>query len=160
MNNQIEEWLEENKEIEALVLQLDETSSSPEQAALKAFYEISSHLQLPKFPEEINEEHYKAHEELDIEPRSVIEELAILNYLAPKDDIRGRVLCAIHNVHFKEYIDWHNVTLKHFKNSIKLPKEYMVYLFGKNVDARLAFTLDGDSWVKAGASAAYKILTE
>jgi hypothetical protein len=158
MNNPLKEWLKNNEEIKTLVLQIEETTTLLEEAASKAFYQISDYLLLPKFPVEINENHFKAHSEFGIEPRSVMEELAILNYLAPEEDIRGRVLCAIHNVYFKRYTDWERVILKRYKAPIKLPESYMVYLFGKDVDANYKFDTEADNWVSTGAILAARVL--
>jgi hypothetical protein len=156
MNNPIAEWLANHSEVSALLAGIDQSGLNAEEAARKAFYDLSDHLNIPKHPADITELHYQEHEELGIKPRSVFVEQAILNYLEPKDEIRGRTLCSIYNVYHKTYIDWAEITKRQFEK-IRRPEFYMAYIFGKDIDANIRFSIDGESWIKAGAVIAVKI---
>lgn len=158
MDNPVLEWLGKDKGVCEMLVRIDETNLSANESGSLAFHRISDYLLIPKTPSDINKQHFDEHAPLNLEPRSVIEELAILNYLAPEDDIRGKVLCAIHNMYFKAYTDWNEVTLKRYHYSTKTPESYSVYLFGNGIDARLQFDIEKGSWVEAGALAMYKII--
>ena len=156
MNIPVSDWIKSNQELSDLMVNVCDNCKNVEEAALIAFYQVSDIYNLPKFPDEITEEIYAKHEELDLEPRSVFEELAIINYLMPDKGLRDRVLQALYNVHHRQYTNIDRAAAKYYGLK-KIPKEYFVYYFGKDIDAKITFEIEnGRSWFDAGA----KIMTK
>src|SRR5687768_5789050 len=98
--NPIEDWYSSDERIRRTLDQLSTSGMTvPEQAAA-AFESVADEFDLPKYPENVTEDHYRRFSELGVdEPRSVFEENAILRYLEPDDDPRGLAMLALYNVH-------------------------------------------------------------
>lgn len=157
MDISVSDWIESDEKLSELMTFIDDNYKSVEKAALVAFYQVSDIYHLPKSQEEITEEIYAEHDELDLEPRSVFEELAIINYLLPDENLLDKVFQALYNVHHKQYTDIDRAAMKYY-GSKKIPKEYFVYYFGKDIDAKITFEIEsGRSWFDAGAKMMTKV---
>ncbi|WP_310556022.1 hypothetical protein [Flavobacterium sp.] len=91
----IQEWVNSDKELSKILVEIQEMSISIEEQAEVAFHRISEMYKLPKLPDDISDDQVGKDEE---EPTSVYEQLGLLKYLNPNDDIRGLVLLAIYSV--------------------------------------------------------------
>lgn len=161
MDNIIEDWLEQDKELLSIILSIDSRTRDEYDAALLAFKEVAEYLVIPKQPEDFTEKMYEEHEKLGFDaPRSVLEELALVNYLFPDEDIRGNVMVALYNVQHKNYLDYEDAAVVYFDGYENIPEQYMIYFFGDAIDAKLSFDLpEGKTWVEAGAKLAAKVLS-
>jgi hypothetical protein len=154
MENPIIDWIERDEKLSNALQEIDDLEKSPLQSAKIGLYKISELYNLPKMPEDITDEMANEHEQLGIEePHSVFEEMAIINFMASKeDDIRGLVLSALHNVYFKTYIDINDAAILHYGSEEKIPLSYQVYFLGSDINAIISFETEvGKSWVEAGA---------
>ena len=114
---------------------------------------------IPKVYEDITEQVYEEYEKLDMEPRTVFQELAIIKYLLPKAPIRDNVLLAIYTVLHKEQADLIPAAKIHYGSVTKIPKPSFVYFFGKDIDARITFTIPPGmaTWTESGAVEMWQI---
>lgn len=159
MQNEIENWISSDKGILDILTSIDEQSLDEKEAAEKAFYQIGSYLKLPLKPADITEEDYDSAYDQNFEPRAVLIELAMINYMFSDLNIKGNVLEALYNVHHKCCIDFYEVVAIHFGDESRIPAEQCIYFFGDSIDARLSFTLPkGVSWVEAGAKLMVKVI--
>jgi len=99
------------------------------------------------------EEEYEEYEKLDLEPHSVFQELAIINFLEPDGNILSNTLLALNVVFSKQYIDIEQAALKHYGSEVKIPRPYFVLVFGKDIDAGISFGIPEGlvRWMDSGA---------
>jgi hypothetical protein len=154
MENPLLTWIEEDTKLSNALLDIDELGLSSIESAKIAFFKIAELYNLPKNPEDITEENYAEHEKDNLqEPRSVVEEMAIINFMASKDDdIKSLVLSALHNIYFKTYIDINEAAIIHFGTEKNIPNDYTVYFFGSDINAVISFIIkENKTWIEAGA---------
>jgi len=157
--NPIELWYSTDKKLKEVIDRLSISGLSEYEQAKKAFYELSKIYNLHKYPDDITEKDFNRFEKKGIyNPRTIFEEIGILRFLEPNDDIRGIVLCAIYNVKNRNYTDIDFCALKYFGSEEKIPESYMVYYTGEDIDSKLNFLKDGESWTKEGVKYASKLI--
>jgi len=158
-NNPIDEWYGSDEKLKEIIDSLSFSNKSPEEQAREAFYQIANLYELHKFPDDITEDDYKTYEEEGIDdPRTVFEEIGIIRYLEPDDDPRGVVLFALYNIKNRTYMNIDFCAERHFGNEKQIPSSYMIYYTGTDVDSKLNFLEDGETWTKPGVKYAFKIL--
>lgn len=91
----IQEWINSDKELFDILVEIQKMPISIEEQAEVAFHRISDLYKIPKLPDNIPDNEVDEDEE---EQTSVYEQLGLLKYLNPNDDIRGLVLSAIYCV--------------------------------------------------------------
>lgn len=124
MNNPIQIWINEDKRLSDLIVEIQSKDLSVEQQAELAFHKLSDLYDLPKMPEDI--EKYEAfYEEKGIEePSSVFEEHTLLKFLEPNNDPRGLVLTAVYHVKNGLRVDYEDIAKKEFGKNI--PKDLQI----------------------------------
>jgi hypothetical protein len=158
MENVLIQWIENDKVLSSILSEIDEKGLSAAKSAYIAFSQVAEAYHLPQYPEDLNETIYREHEELNVEARSVFEELAILKYLSgPDDDIRGVTLNALYNVYNKLYLSVEEAALKYFGSYEKIPDTFMVYYFGDASNARIEFKIEQTNWTDSEARLMQKV---
>ncbi|MEO1255551.1 MAG: hypothetical protein AAFY41_11825, partial [Bacteroidota bacterium] len=82
----IENWIKANPDIEKILVEIQNMPISVEDQAQIAFDKLADHLQLPKHPDDIED---------NDGTRCLFEEHALQKYMEPDDDPRGLVLNSI-----------------------------------------------------------------
>lgn len=155
MENPIENWIMEDGVITDILTSIEHSSLNDADAAEKVFYQIGNYLKLPLLPADISEEDYDSNDE----PRAVLIELAVINYMYSNEDIKGNVMLALYNIYNKCYTDFEEASAIHFGDESKIPGEHFIYFFGNSVDARLSFSLPKEqTWVEAGAKLIVEVI--
>ena len=158
-DNPIDKWYTIDEKLKTIIDKISISGKSSEEQAKEAFYQVSLIYSLPKFPDDITEDDHEKYEEEGIDnPRTVFEEVGIIRYLEPDNDPRGVVLFALHNIKNRTYMDIDLCAERHFGHSKKIPKNYIVYYTGTDIDSKLNFLNDKESWAKPGVKYASKIL--
>ena len=158
-DNPLVDWYNEDSRVKEIIDKLDSSEKNFEKQAEEAFHKFCEVFTLPKFPEDITGKIYEQHEQEGLdEPRSVYEEIGILRYLEPNDDLRSIVFLALYNIKNFSYIDIDHCASKYFGSESKIPKEYMVYYTGENSKSLLNFLKNNESWTKEGVKYASKII--
>ncbi len=153
MLDEAQDWIQKDENLSDLLIKIKGSSKTDEEAALTAYHQVAEMLQLPKTFSDITEDSYEADEEQDRELHSVFEELAIINYLEPNQNILDRVLVALYIVYMKAHIDYEQAALKYYGSKEKVPKPYFIFFFGRDVDAHISFDIpkEFNSWPESGA---------
>ncbi len=136
MNNIIENWYNNDKGLLDIILSIDAITTNQNDAALLAFNEIAEYLHLPKQPENSIDERSDGS---NIQTRSVFEELALINFMFPEEDMRGNVLLAMYNLHHKNYIEYNEVAIINYLDYNSIPDEYFIFFLGDTIDAHIMF---------------------
>ncbi|RYZ87672.1 MAG: hypothetical protein EOP04_11175 [Proteobacteria bacterium] len=156
--NPIDHWYSTDERIREVIDRLSFSGKSEAEQAAQAFEELSHAFDLPKYPEDFTDDHYQRFSAMGVDdPLSVFEQNALINYLEPNDDPRGRTLFALYCVNFGKQLPWDEIAKKHFGGKRKIPKEYIVCFFGTGIDGEVRFLKDGESWVELGARSATKV---
>jgi hypothetical protein len=149
MGNEIQKWIDEDKELSKLLTDIQLEFESVEEQAIEAFHKVTSHFNLPLMPEDKGQFENEYEQRGVVNPRSVFEEYTVLNFLAPDDDPRGRVLSAIFHVKQDIQVDYHYVAEKQFGSNI--PKELLIGMRGEGLKGELIFPLlEGKTWTQLG----------
>jgi hypothetical protein len=148
--NPIEEWFKRDQRLNDLIVSIDQQNLSDEEAARQAFYKVSELYHLPMFPGEVSKE-------TDENNRSVFEEVGIVKYIFPDDELKGIVMLAIYNVFNTECISVDEAAAIFYNSHDDIPDEYFVYYFGKDVDAKIEFDIGNKTWIEAGCISMQKI---
>lgn len=145
-------WIEKDQKLSDLLKSIKTKYPSQREQALAIFHQVPALLKLPKVDGDITEEIYDQYAELDIEPHTVFQELAVVNYLSPKLEITDRVLLACFLVNSKKSADIYAAAQMHFGYR-KVPTPLAVWFFGKDIDAIISFALPPGTkdWTKTGA---------
>jgi len=153
-------WVATNPKLTELIEMLDNSNKPFDEQAKIGFYEISELLGVPKYPEEISEEDYEKYEIKGIEnPTTVFEEIGKLRFCMPTDDIRGIVLLAIYNSNYGLPYGIDNCAQVYFGSIEQIPKDYIVYYSGQDIDSMIHFLEESESWTKPGIKYAVKIVS-
>lgn len=150
-DNPIIDWYSKDQWLCDFLVSIDQKKLSDEDAAKEAFYTIAEHYKLPKFPEDVDDGNGG-------EGRSVFEEMAIIKYMFPEDELKGAVMLALYNVYNNDYIPIDEAATLYYGDHDKIPKDYMVYYFGKDVDASVKFDIGNLSWIEAGVMLMKKVI--
>lgn len=156
--NPILQWIESDETLQDMIARIDATGKSIEEQAADAFHQLSEHYNLPKYPENITQEHYDLFESMGIdESRSVFEELALFKYLNPDDDPRGMVMAALYSVKNGFFTEISECAHKFFGSKKAIPKEYALCFIGNDISGHIRFLQPEESWVDLGARSMMKV---
>ena len=162
MKNQIEKWINSDKQLYNLIIEIQSMDKSEIEQAEIAFHRLSELYNLPIMPEELQSKlnfiDKTDDENTDFfEPRSVFEEYALLKFLNPSDDPRGIVLLAIYNVKNNVGVDYNEVAKKEFGNQI--PKNLQIGIKGDKFHSEVIFPQkEGKSWFDLGCKINIKLI--
>ena len=94
--NLIGNWINTDQKLYNLIVEIDLTDKSLVEKAEMAFEKLSKLYNIPRMPNDIDDDEFEDDEEFDgIEQRSLFEEHALIKYLAEEnEDLRGKVLSA------------------------------------------------------------------
>ena len=145
MENPIEKWINEDKVLYNLVVDIQSMEKTETEQAEIAFHKLCELYDLPKMPSDI-ERYEKYYEENDIEdPRSVFEEHSLLKFLEPNNDPRGLVLSAVYHVKNGVGVEYEEIAEKEFGNDI--PENLQIGIKGKDTNGIIIFPQKEDkSW--------------
>jgi len=146
----IQDWINSEKDLANLLIEIEKMSDSFKEQAEITFNKVCEIYKLPKLPQDIvDNEEYETQEEDKYEGEtSVYEQLGLLKYLMPNEDLRGLVLNAIYFVKNGYVTDIEEVMLKKFGDNI--PDEVGFGFRGENTDVEIVFVLQGESWFDLG----------
>ena len=146
-------------EITTILKEIEAMNISSEEAAKLAFDRIPVALNLPRLPEDIDEDEEVDYENPDIERRSVFDELAILSYLHPEENRMDLLIASLYNLSHQHHSDIYDAAVKFYGTEELVPAVYFVYFFGRGVDAKIDFEIKGGNWVEAGAKGMWQIIS-
>lgn len=133
----LQQWINEDPELSRVLVEIQESGLSVEEQAELAFHRISEMYNVAKLPEDIPDID-------DGEERtSVYQELGILKYLHPGDDIRGLVMTAIYVV--KNGLNVDDSDIDHTSIS-------GIGYRGENSKVELVLVQKNESWVDLGCT--------
>ena len=145
----IQEWIDSDTTLSNLLLEIEKMSDSIKEQAEIAFHKVSEVYKVAKLPEDNDCDDYEDQDELEYtEKTSVYEQLGLLKYLEPNEDLRGLVLSAIYFVKNGYTTDIDEVMLKKFGENI--PNDVSVGFKGDNTNVEIVFILQGQNWVDLG----------
>lgn len=145
----ITEWINSDTQLYNCIIDIESKYQSHDEQAEAAFHKISELFNVPKNPEDIIEEEENEDEfEEYVEQTSVYEQLGLLKYLQPNEDLRGLVLTAIYFVKNGYITDIDEVISKKFGNNI--PDDVGIGFKGDNTNVEIVFVTKGQSWFDLG----------
>ncbi|KAF9659325.1 hypothetical protein HBA12_03500 [Tenacibaculum mesophilum] len=141
--NLVQKWIDTDKKLyDTLVAIQNEDDDKRKQAEL-VFLRVPKMYNLPVFTEDNEDDKFLS---------SVYEQLALLNYLEPEGDIRGRVLSSIFHVKEDYLVDMKLVYKKQFNNE-KPPANFSgIGYKGNGIDVLPVFVMEGQSWFDLGCN--------
>jgi hypothetical protein len=141
--NPIQSWVEGDHKLLALINEISRTQLPIEEQAEMAFHKVSVLYGLPKLPEDAQEMGGSTREEVI----SVYQELGLVKFLEPDDDIRGLVLVALYNVLNKITVGLDEVYKKAGKRN-----DRGICFTGENSKVTIAFLGENVSWFDSGCT--------
>ncbi|WP_405351586.1 hypothetical protein [Nonlabens sp. Asnod3-H03] len=149
MENPIEKWINEDKDLYNLVVEIQSMNKTEIEQAEIAFNKLCELYDLPKMPNDL-ERYEEYYENNDVEnPRSVFEEHALLKYLEPNNDPRGLVLSAIYHVKNGFGVEYEEIAEKEFGEEV--PENLQIGIKGSGINGVIVFPLkEGKSWFDLG----------
>jgi len=141
--NPIQSWAEGDPKLLALINEISQTQLPIEEQAEMAFHKVSALYALPKLPEDAQEIEGSTGEEVI----SVYQELGLVKFLEPDDDIRGLVLVALYNVLNKVTVGLDEVYKK-----AGMKKERGICFTGENSKVMISFLEENASWFDSGCN--------
>ena len=152
------DWVNKKPYLNKIIIKTDNKNLPDIDKANKLLKKISRKYKLPKTPNSITKKVNKKYENKGVFfPRSIIEEIGILNYLYPNQNVKNITLMALYNIYYLKYTDVNTCALINFKEKNKIPENYIVYYTGVKCQTKLNFILDGETWTKPGVKYALKI---
>jgi hypothetical protein len=150
--NLVQNWIDTDKMIYDMIVEIESTGKSfPEQAEL-AFEKLSKLYNIPRMPNDIDDEELEDYEELDgvTDKRSLFEEHALIKYLAEeKEDPRSLVLSAAFHLLNDYRVDLFQVAEKEFGENI--PEKCKIAIKGEGFNGVVVFPQkESKSWFELG----------
>lgn len=142
-DNPIQSWAEGDPKLLSLINEINQTQLPIEEQAEIAFHKVSALYGLPKLPEDAEE----LEEETGQEVVSVYQELGLVKFLEPDEDIRGLVLLALYNVKNKL-----TVGLEEIYKKSGMKKERGICFKGENSKVTISFLQEDESWFDSGCT--------
>lgn len=142
-SNTITDWIKEDKGLEKIIQEIENKTDSFDEQAELAFHLVSEYFNVPKF---LNMEE----SEDDEISSSVYEQLAILKYLEPNEDLRGLVLTAIYFLQFGYRTSVEFIFEKY--PSINKDEITGIGFKGENSKVELVLVKKGESWFDLGCT--------
>ena len=149
--NLIENWINTDKKLYDLIVEIDSRDKSLVEKAEVAFEKLSKLYNIPRMPNDIDDEEFEVNEEFDeIEQRSLFEEHALIKYLSKEnEDPRGMVLSAAFNLLNDYRVDLFQVAQKEFGKSI--PENCKISIKGEGFNGEVVFPQkESMSWFDLG----------
>ena len=149
--NLIENWINTDKKLYDLIVEIDSTEKSLVEKAEIAFEKLSKMYNIPRMPNDIDDEEFENDEEFDgIEQRSLFEEHALIKYLAEENkDPRGMVLSATFHLLNNYRVDLYQVAEKEFGKII--PENCKIAIKGEGFNGEVVFPQkESKSWFDLG----------
>ncbi len=138
--NPIQSWVENDSRLLSILNEINETNLPIDEQAEMAFHRISELYHLPKLPEDAQELAETTGEEVI----SVYQELGLVKFQEPDEDIRGLVLVALYNVLNKVTVD-----LDEIYKRANMKKERGICYKGENSRVTISFLEENVSWFDA-----------
>ncbi|WP_147273608.1 hypothetical protein [Pedobacter chinensis] len=136
--NPIKNWIDNDSILTSVLVEIQNMNISIEEQAEAAFHKLCEMYRLPKMPANINE---YDEDELESEDTSVYQELGLLKFLEPNDDLRGLVLVAVYNTLNKITINLDEV---YRKAGVSI--HALICYKGENSRVNISFLSDSESW--------------
>lgn len=157
-NNPIQDWIDNDKKLSSILVEIQEMSIQIEEQAEIAFHRVSETYHIPKLPEDI-EVGDRGYDDEDMEePISVYHHLGIIKFLNPENDPRGNVLSAIYFAKEKLEIDYEIVFSEALKSGIDITQITGIGFLGENSYVKIVFVKHTESWYELGCSFFVKIV--
>jgi len=146
----IQDWINSDKNLSNFLVEIEKMSDSYKEQAEIAFNRVTEMYKLAKMPQDniYNEDDESQDDKQYEEQTSVYEQLGLLKYLMPDEDLRGLVLNAIYFVKNGYVSDIEAIMFKKFGDNI--PDEVGFGFRGENTDVEIVFVLQGESWFDLG----------
>lgn len=138
----LQEWINTDKKLSAILVEIQELPISVEEQAELAFHRVSEAYNIPKTPQDIDFEN----EDDDEEPTSVYQHLGLIRYLEPDDDPRGLVLSAIFFAKENLEVDYDLVFAKAQNEGISREDITGIGFLGENYNVKIVFVKNTESW--------------
>ncbi|MCD0471965.1 hypothetical protein [Flavobacterium sp. JAS] len=142
----ITDWINEDKGLQKIIQEIESKTESFEEQAELAFHLVSAYFDVPKLESE---------DQLDGDydefmNTCVYEQLGLLKYLEPNEDIRGQVLTAIYFLKYDYRTDIQFVFEKYYANH----KDEItgIGFKGENSKVEIVFVKKGESWFDLGCT--------
>lgn len=140
-SNPIIEWYSKDKWLSDLLVSIDKMNLSDEDAAREAFYRVSDHYNLPKFPEDVFIEEGILNSEIEKQRnKSVFEQLGIIKRMHSENTLKASVLLALLYVYKKFFSTIDEAASEYYGDYDGIPEVYYACFFGKDVDVELRFS--------------------
>lgn len=149
--NLIENWINTDKKLFNLIVEIDSTDKSLFEKAEIAFEKLSELYNIPRMPNDIDDQNFEDDEEFDgLEQRSLFEEHALIKHLAEKnEDPRGMVLSAAFHLLNNYRVDLIQVAEKEFGK--RIPKNCKIAVKGEGFNGEVVFPQkESKSWFDLG----------
>lgn len=135
--NPIQSWAENDSRLSLILNEIHQLNLPIEEQAELAFHRLSEIYNLPKLPEEAE----KLEEATGMETISVYQELGLVKFLEPDEDIRGLVLIAVYNV-----LNEITVGLERVYKKAGMNEEKGICYRGENAKVTITFLEENVSW--------------
>ena len=155
MENLIEKWVNEDRKLYDLLVEIQSRVDTPHEMAEIAFEELCGLYGIPKMPAEVVEDD---EDEIDfenplkglIDKRSLFEEHTLIKYLSEEnEDPRGMVLSAAWHLLNDYRVDLWQVAKKEFGDNI--PERCQIGVRGEGIYGEVVFPQKEDkSWFELG----------
>jgi len=147
----IDNWIEEDKNLQKIIQEIERKTTSVKEQAELAFHSVSDYFNVPKLPDDKDEtDEVEDGEDYDETNSSVYEQLGILKYLEPQEDLRGNILTAIYFLVFgyRTSVDFI------FEKYLEINKNEILGIGykGKNSEVEIILVKKGESWFDLGCS--------
>lgn len=119
--NPVENWINTDKKLNDLIIEIESTNKTLTEKAEIAFERLSELYEIPRMPSDIVENEFDDEEDFDgvTDQRSLFEEHALLKYLADEnEDPRGTALSAAFHLLNDYRVDLFQVAEKEFGKNI------------------------------------------
>jgi hypothetical protein len=138
-DNPIIDWYTKDQRLCDLLVTIDQQKLSEKAAARKAFYEVADLYNLPKFPEDVQEDDRIDSFGEECKNVSVYEQLAIVKWMHPENTLRANVLLAALYVYKRFYSEIEEAAAEYYGTSDDIPKTCYACFYGKDVDVKVRF---------------------
>ena len=136
MANPIQEWINEDDKLYNLIIEVQSSDKNPNAQAEIAFNKLCELYDIPKMPEDVII--IEQNSEQICDKRSLFEEHALLNFLAPEnEDPRGIVLSAAYNLLSNKLVSYYEVAKKEYNNEI--PETCQIGVSGDEYNSKVIF---------------------
>ncbi|MFC1225641.1 hypothetical protein ACFE6N_17685 [Pedobacter sp. BG31] len=138
--NPIKSWIDSDHILASILVEIQGLNKSIEEQAEVAFHRLCEAYSLPKMPVDVDET-----ADSDIEQISVYQELGLVKFLEPNDDLRGLVLVAVYHV-----LNQITINLDEVYKKAGINKETLICYKGEYSNVKISFLNDNESWFANG----------